>query len=59
MNKQTIKYYAIICDERKSASSREDAIRKVTKYMHSEFALCYALAEVWVGNKLVEEIMIS
>ena len=56
---QKIKYYAIIYDQKINASSREDAIKKVTKYMHSEFALCYALAEVWVGEKLVQEIMIS
>jgi hypothetical protein len=59
MSKQTIKYFTIIYDEKKAASSRQDAINKVTKYMHSEFSLCYALAEIWVGDKLVEEIMIS
>lgn len=59
MSKQTIKYFAIIYDEKKTASSREDALKKLSKYMHSEFQLCYAVAEIWEGNKLVQEIMIT
>lgn len=57
--KRVSKYYVVIYGEKHKATSREDALKKVAKYPHSEFHNTYALEEVWENGKLVDEIMVS
>ena len=57
--KRISKYYVVIYGEKHKATSREDALKKLSKYPNSEFHISYAVEEVWENGKLVDEIMVS